>query len=82
MLQDHYNPNVARFCKILSEQFTKPSFNLEDFLDHSYTTMMEEDWKKEIRKPVAIEYELTQLLSGPVKAVEGETRNRFLAFAV
>lgn len=35
-LQSHYHPNVATIAKIISEQFTKHSYNLEDFLDHSY----------------------------------------------
>lgn len=36
MLQSHYHPNVATLAKIISEQFTKHTYNLEDFLDHSY----------------------------------------------
>lgn len=35
-LQSHYHPNVATLAKIISEQFTKQSYNLEDFLDHTY----------------------------------------------
>lgn len=35
-LQSHYHPNVATIAKIISEQFTKQSYSLEDFLDHSY----------------------------------------------
>lgn len=38
-LQNHYHPNVATLAKIISEQFTKRSYNLEDFLDHSYTAV-------------------------------------------
>ena len=38
-LQSHYHPNVATIAKIISEQFTKQSYNLEDFLDHSYATV-------------------------------------------
>ena len=36
MLQTHYHPNVATIAKIISEQFTKQAYNIEDFLDHSY----------------------------------------------
>ena len=36
MLNSHYHPNVATIAKIISEQFTKQAYNLEDFLDHSY----------------------------------------------
>ena len=38
-LQSHYHPNVATVAKIISEQFTKQSYSLEDFLDHSYATV-------------------------------------------
>ncbi|KAI1403424.1 CBF-domain-containing protein [Hypoxylon fuscum] len=38
-LQSHYHPNVATIAKIISEQFTKQSYNLEDFLDHSYSSV-------------------------------------------
>lgn len=38
-LQSHYHPNVATISKIISDQFTKQSYNIEDFLDHSYATV-------------------------------------------
>lgn len=38
-LQSHYHPNVATITKIISEQFTKQSYNMEDFLDHSYSSV-------------------------------------------
>ena len=38
-LQSHYHPNVATIAKIISEQFTKQSYGLEDFLDHSYSSV-------------------------------------------
>lgn len=38
-LQSHYHPNVATIVKIISEQFTKQAYNMEDFLDHSYTSV-------------------------------------------
>ena len=38
-LQSHYHPNVATIAKIISEQFTKQAYNLEDFLDHTYGTV-------------------------------------------
>ncbi len=39
MLQSHYHPNVATLAKIISEQFTKQAYNIEDFLDHSYASV-------------------------------------------
>lgn len=38
-LQSHYHPNVATITKILSDQFTKHAYNIEDFLDHSYASV-------------------------------------------
>lgn len=38
-LQSHYHPNIATISRIVSEQFTKQSYNMEDFLDHSYATV-------------------------------------------
>ena len=40
-LQTHYHPNAATIAKVISEQFTKHAYNLEDFLDHSYGTVSE-----------------------------------------
>lgn len=45
-LQSHYHPNVATLAKIISEQFTKQSYNLEDFLDHSYGSVSYEQLLK------------------------------------
>ncbi|KAK9460198.1 CBF/Mak21 family-domain-containing protein [Lipomyces oligophaga] len=61
-LQSHYHPNVATLAKIMSEPFNKPSYNIEDFMDHSYSTMLDAEFEKSIRKPPAVEYEFTQSL--------------------
>ncbi|KAK6336367.1 hypothetical protein TWF696_001928 [Orbilia brochopaga] len=55
-LQSHYHPNVATLAKILSEQFTKQQYNTEDFLDHSYTSMLEAEMSKKINKDPIVEY--------------------------
>lgn len=38
-LTEHYYANVSTLAKIFSEQFLKPKYNLEDFLDHTYATV-------------------------------------------
>lgn len=58
MLQSHYHPNVATLAKIISEQFTKQSYNLEDFLDHSYGSMLEAENAKDVKKTPVIEFEI------------------------
>lgn len=57
-LQSHYHPNVATLAKIISEPFTKQSYKLEDFLDYSYTSIIEGDLRKEMKKPPVIEDEI------------------------
>lgn len=38
-LQKHYLSHVSTMAKIFEEVFTKPEFNLDDFLDHTYSTV-------------------------------------------
>lgn len=38
-LKDHYLASIATLAKVFGEQFTKPEFNMEDFLDHGYGTV-------------------------------------------
>lgn len=38
-LKEHYYSNVATLAKVFEEQFTKPGYDLEDFLDHTYATV-------------------------------------------
>ncbi|KAK9248913.1 CBF/Mak21 family-domain-containing protein [Lipomyces tetrasporus] len=61
-LQSHYHPNVAMLAKIISEPFHKPSYNIEDFMDHSYNTMLDAEFTKTIRNQPVIEYELPRTL--------------------
>jgi U3 small nucleolar RNA-associated protein 19 len=60
-LQSHFHPTVASIARIISEQFTKQQYNLEDFLDHGYGTMMDAELKKKEgkreREPV-VEYKI------------------------
>lgn len=55
-LQSHYHPTVSSIAKIISEQFTKQHYNLEDFLDHGYVSMLESELNKEPKKPPVVEF--------------------------
>ncbi|KAI1106996.1 nucleolar complex protein [Jackrogersella minutella] len=55
-LQSHYHPNVATIAKIISEQFTKQSYNIEDFLDHSYSSLLDAELSKQVRKAPVVEF--------------------------
>ncbi|KAK4545633.1 hypothetical protein LTR36_002586 [Oleoguttula mirabilis] len=58
-LESHYHPNVATLAKILSEQFTKRDYQLEDFLDHSYATLVDAELGRvEMKKTPVVEWEI------------------------
>ena len=76
-LQSHYHPNVASLAHIISEQFTKQQYNLEDFLDHSYASMVESELGKEAKKAPVVEWKIPKrIFSKPADGVsEDEIRN-------
>ncbi|CRG91652.1 putative protein C1604,06c [Talaromyces islandicus] len=60
-LQSHYHPNVAAIAGIISEQFTKQSYNLEDFLDYNYQGMLLAELgteEKTFKKPPVVEFQI------------------------
>ncbi|KAI9695289.1 MAG: hypothetical protein M1820_008751 [Bogoriella megaspora] len=57
-LRSHYHPNVATLSGILAQQFTKKEYQLEDFLDHSYKTLIESELGKEVKKAPVVEWEI------------------------
>ncbi|KAF4998454.1 hypothetical protein FGRMN_3143 [Fusarium graminum] len=70
-LQSHYHPNVATITKIISDQFTKQSYNIEDFLDHSYATLFEAEMAKDVKKAPVIEFQIPKKVFLPNEG-EGE----------
>ncbi|TDL26001.1 CBF-domain-containing protein [Rickenella mellea] len=50
----HYHTSVATMARIFEEVFTKPSYALEDFLDHTYMTLLETELKRKIKKEPAV----------------------------
>ncbi|OBZ78914.1 hypothetical protein A0H81_01297 [Grifola frondosa] len=52
----HFHAAVSTLARIFEEAFTRPQYNMEDFLDHTYGTMFETETKHKIRKdPVVVE---------------------------
>jgi hypothetical protein len=37
--KNHYHAGVSTLARIFEEAFTKPSYPMEDFLDHTYATV-------------------------------------------
>lgn len=56
-LMTHYHPNIATLAKMYSEPFKKPSYNMEDFLDWSYLTLMESEKTRKYKAMAALEFE-------------------------
>lgn len=57
-LQSHYHPNVATLAKIFSQPFKKPSYNLEDFLDWTYQSLLDSESSRRLKDDgAALEYE-------------------------
>ncbi|EXJ77262.1 hypothetical protein A1O3_10420 [Capronia epimyces CBS 606.96] len=61
-LRSHYHPTVASIARIISEQFTKQQYNLEDFLDHGYASLLESDLTKKDKKPPVVEYKIPRTI--------------------
>jgi U3 small nucleolar RNA-associated protein 19 len=57
-LRSHYHPNVATLAKIMGEQFTKRNYVLDDFLDHSYASLIDAELGKEIKKMPVVEWDI------------------------
>ncbi|KAI0781283.1 CBF-domain-containing protein [Trametes elegans] len=60
----HYHAAVSTLAKVFEEAFTRPSYAMEDFLDHTYTTLFETEAKRRIRKAPATALELSQVPEG------------------
>ncbi|KAL7627415.1 Maturation and nuclear export of 40S ribosomal subunits interacting protein [Parahypoxylon ruwenzoriense] len=82
-LQSHYHPNVATIAKIISEQFTKQTYNLEDFLDHSYSSLLDAELSKQVKKPPVVEFMIPKrvfLPQDPASEVEDSLLARLWDF--
>ena len=72
-LQSHYHPNVASLTRIISEPFTKQQYNLEDFLDHGYASMVDSELGKEAKKAPVVEWKIPKrIFTKPADGAIGE----------
>lgn len=67
-LQNHYYSNIASLASIMSQKFTKPRYELEDFLDHGYATMCDAELRRPLKNEPPIEFEKRTLASGLEKS--------------
>lgn len=61
-LMSHYHPNIATLAKIFGEPFRKERYNMEDFLDWSYASLLESEKKRKYKGPASLEHEEWDLL--------------------
>jgi U3 small nucleolar RNA-associated protein 19 len=84
-LQHHYLAAISTLAKVFTEQFTKPEFNLEDFLDHGYGTLFDTEAQRKIRNAPALSVALDlgqsiELFPAPSAAGERDAVSELWAF--
>ncbi|KAH0830655.1 CBF/Mak21 family-domain-containing protein [Lanmaoa asiatica] len=58
--KQHYDSAVSALARIFEEAFTKPGYSIEDFLDHTYGTLIEAETKRQIKREPALVMELVK----------------------
>ncbi|AET37489.1 ribosome biosynthesis protein NOC4 Ecym_1245 [Eremothecium cymbalariae DBVPG len=67
----HYHPNVATLAKILSQPFQKLSYNMEDFLDWSYDSLLAAEASRKMKILPSLEFEqFDSLFGGYIESVK------------
>ncbi|SMN17798.1 similar to Saccharomyces cerevisiae YPR144C NOC4 Nucleolar protein, forms a complex with Nop14p that mediates maturation and nuclear export of 40S ribosomal subunits [Maudiozyma saulgeensis] len=56
-LTQHYHPNVASLAKVFSQPFKKMSYNMEDFLDWGYDSLLAAESSRKLKILPVLEYE-------------------------
>ncbi|PTN13697.1 ribosome biosynthesis protein NOC4 [Saccharomyces cerevisiae] len=56
-LMEHYHPNVATLAKIFAQPFKKLSYNMEDFLDWNYDSLLNAESSRKLKTLPTLEFE-------------------------
>lgn len=56
-LMTHYHPNVASLAKIFKQPFRKLNYNLEDFLDWNYKTLLDHELKRRVKISPSLDFD-------------------------
>lgn len=84
--RSHYHATVSTLCKIFTEPFTKPSYPLEDFLDHTYATLFDTEAGRKIKKAPELAIDQSKgFISFPTSVItsgEGEDGSELHQFDV
>ncbi|AAS52092.2 ADR171Cp [Eremothecium gossypii ATCC 10895] len=63
-LMSHYHPNVSTLAKIFSQPFQKLSYNMEDFLDWSYDSLLAAESTRKMKVLPSLEFDRFDTLFG------------------
>ena len=61
-LANHYHPNVAALGRIFSQPFRKLHYNMEDFLDWSYDSLLKAEATRKLKVLPTLEFETFDLV--------------------
>ncbi|KAG6376235.1 CBF/Mak21 family-domain-containing protein [Boletus reticuloceps] len=67
--KQHYDSAVSTLVRIFEEAFTKQGYSMEDFLDHTYGTLIEAETKRRIRREPPL---VMELVKDPFPHTSGE----------
>ncbi|KAF7299244.1 Ribosome biogenesis protein Noc4 [Mycena indigotica] len=77
--RSHWLAGVSTMSRILEEAFTKQSYAMEDFLDHTYGTLFDADANRKIKKEPPVAMDMTKGLFGN-EGVEGDVVSELWSF--
>ena len=78
-LMDHYHPNVATLAKIFKQPFRKLHYNMEDFLDWSYDSLINAELSRNLKILPTLEFEtFDQILNGQEEELTAGSNTTYL----
>ncbi|EDO15178.1 hypothetical protein Kpol_1017p12 [Vanderwaltozyma polyspora DSM 70294] len=77
-LMDHYHPNVATLAKIFAQPFKKLNYNMEDFLDWSYDSLLSAESTRKLKVLPTLEFESFDHIFGEVDEEKGVETEAYL----
>ncbi|AMD21947.1 HFR092Cp [Eremothecium sinecaudum] len=63
-MMSHYHPNVATLAKVFKQPFLKHSYNMEDFLDWSFDSLLAAESSRNMKVLPSLEYEQFDTIFG------------------
>ncbi|CCD23613.1 ribosome biosynthesis protein NOC4 NDAI_0B05800 [Naumovozyma dairenensis CBS 421] len=77
-LMNHYHANVATLAKIFAQPFKKMSYNMEDFLDWGYDSLLNAESSRKLKVLPVLEFEKFDTLFNDNKDASDQDKNVYL----